>query len=171
MSVKEIPSNTNALSPLLHRFVLSRLPNTTFFCQRVVMPNVSLQNSSTATPFISLPYAGTEMDFGNLQLQFLVDEDMKNYKELLEWIEGLAFPENFGQYATLKANVDGNKGIESDATLLITTSSKNPNIEVTFIDIFPIALTDLVFDVTKQDVDYLTATVAFAHRRFKVNMI
>ena len=59
----------------------------------------------------------------------------------------------------------------SDITLLVTTSAMNPNIEITFFDCFPIDLSELSFDSTSADVDYLTATVTFANRRFDVRAL
>lgn len=171
MTVKDLPVNKNPLSPLGFKFVISRLPSTVFFCQSVSMPGIQLNNFTTPNPFLKLNLAGTELDFGSLSLKFQVDEDMKNYMELYNWMTGLGFPDNFSQYANLAKDLDGNKGLFSDASLLITTSSKNPNIEITFIDIFPIELTNLLFDSTKHDVQYITADITFSIRKFNINSI
>lgn len=171
MTVKDLPENKNPLSPLGFRFVLNRLPSTVFFCQSVNMPNIALNNFTTPNPFIKLNLAGTELDFGLLSLNFQVDEDMKNYIELYEWMQGLGFPDQFSQYADLQRNIEGNKGIYSDGSLIITTSSKNPNIEITFIDMFPISLTNLFFDSTRNDINYITAQANFSIRKFNVTRI
>ena len=34
------------------------------------------------------------MDFGDLSLRFLVDEDLTNYMEIQKWMRGLGFPES-----------------------------------------------------------------------------
>ena len=35
-----------------------------------------------------IPTPGDKMDFGDLSLRFLVDEDLKNYMEIQKWMRG-----------------------------------------------------------------------------------
>lgn len=171
MTVKDLPQNINLLSPLNYKFVISRLPNTTYFCQSVIMPDVTLDNFKLPNMFVPINIAGTKIDFGVLQLVFKVDEEMNNYLEIFNWMIGLGFPDDFNQYSELKANIKGNQGLESDGSLIIASSSKNPAIDITFIDLFPVGLTDLVFKSTDSTVNFITATATFAFRQFKINKI
>ena len=56
--------------------------------------------------------------------------------------------------------------IFTNGQLLITTSAFNPAFVVDFQNIFPVALTNLQFDATIGDVEYITANVTFKHQQF-----
>ena len=45
-----------------------------------------------------IPVPGDTIEFGDLQLRFLIDEDLGNYMEIQKWIRGLGFPESLNQF-------------------------------------------------------------------------
>mgnify|MGYP001597322598 FL=1 len=165
----------NFLSNLGFRFVLSRTPEMNFFVQSVTLPAIDLGQFDLEDPFVRLPQPGTKLNFNPLSLTFLVNEDMDNYLEIFDWLNGLGFPENFNQYS----NFVGNQGAVgptstqefSDGSLMILSSHKNPSLKVTFQDMFPISLSDLNFDSTMTDVEYLRATVTFRYRLYTIEKI
>ena len=56
--------------------------------------------------------------------------------------------------------------IYTGGQLHIVTSAYNPAFVVEFKNLFPVALTNLQFDATISDVEYLTAEVTFKHQQF-----
>lgn len=171
-AISNQPSNISFLSPLGFKFVIKKAPHVNFFVQSVNLPSVSLGEADVETPFSKIPFPGTKLTFGNLSVTFKIDEDMKNYLEMFNWMKELGFPDNFAQYQSIaNRSIYTGDGVFSDITLLVTTSAMNPNIEITFFDCFPIDLSELSFDSTSADVDYLTATVTFANRRFDVRAL
>ena len=54
---------------------------------------------------------------------------------------------------------------------LPSSNHKNPHINIFFQDVFPISLTELTFDVTQPDLEYLEASVTFRYRKFKTERI
>ena len=58
------------------------------------------------------------------------------------------------------------KDIYTDGQLHIVTSQYNPAFVVEFRDLFPVSLTNLQFDATISDVEYITAEVVFKHQQF-----
>lgn len=171
--IKNSPVNKNELSSLGHKFVITRLPNTVYWCQSINVPDVSLPDIKSGNPFIDLNYAGDHLKYSPLQITFKIDENMTNYMEIYDWMRGLGFPEKFEQFRNLERDdLDGGAGgIRSDASALILSSNMNANIEVVYRDIFPIALTDFSFDTRLRDVEYITATATFSIRDFIVNTI
>ena len=166
------PINQNFLSPLGFKLQINKTPLTNYFIQSVELPSVTLGTADVETPFTRVPFPGTKLTFGNLQFTFKVDEDMKNYMEIYEWLRAVGFPDNFAQYSNIAgAALASGDGIYSDITLVILNSAMNPNIEVTFFDCFPVDLSQLTFDSTSADVQYLTATATFANRRFDIKQI
>jgi hypothetical protein len=169
-SFAEVTANKNFLSPLGYKFVITRLPNVDYFCQSVEFPRVSLNVSTIPNPFQKIPVAGTEITYGNFSVNFKVDEDLTNYKEIYNWMLALGFPESYEQYRALadKSSVDSQR-LRSDASLMILSSSKNANHEVKFLDIFPVGLTGMKFDSSLTDVAYMEATAEFTYRMFKLD--
>lgn len=172
------PDNRNFLSPLGFRFNLSRTPNTNYFVQTVTLPSLSLGDFDVETPFVKLPTPGTKLNFEPLSITFMVNEDLDNYLEIYNWLNGLGFPESYDQYRNYvrrpsiatEANSKGGD-IYSDGTLMLLTSNHNANLKVVFKDMFPISLSDLAFDSTLTDVEYLRATVTFRYRNYTVEKL
>ena len=160
----------NALSPINFQFTIKKLPTVNLYVQQVTLPSLTLGASNILTPFIKLPIPGDHLVFGDLNVTFKVDEDLKNYKEMYDWIIAVGFPDSFDQYKAIASQTSG-LGIYSDATLIILNSAKNPNYSILFTDLYPIALTELTFDTRATDVEYLEATATFAFKSYTINKI
>ena len=50
-----------------------------------------------------IPTPGDKIEFGDLSLRFLVDEDLSNYMEIQNWIRGLGYPEEVQEFRDLAA--------------------------------------------------------------------
>ena len=118
---------------------------------------------------------GDKIIFGDLNLKFLVDEDLKNYMELQNWIRGLGYPEKLSQYADLeKQGSYGEKytqtasNVYSDGTLQILNSNSISNFLIVFKDLFPYSLSTLTFDATMTDIQYFTADVSFKYTIYNI---
>ena len=162
--------NRNFLAPTGFKFTLDRAKSVSFFCDQANIPDISLGVAEQPTWLKDLPVPGDKMQFGDLNLRFLVDEDLKNYMSIQHWIRGLGYPEDMQEFrdleseATMPANF-GQEGdnIYSDGTLQILNSSLVPNFQVVFKDMFPYSLTTLSFDATDTDIEYFTADVSFKY--------
>jgi hypothetical protein len=161
-----VPTNINPLSPNGYRFSIQRIPETTYFCQEVNLPSVTLGNITITTPFVNYPVPGDQMEFGDLTVQFLVDAEMTNYKALFNWLRGLGFPESYSQYteqATSGISRSENTATVSDATLTILGSNSADIATIVFKDCFPISIDSLQFTSTSQDVQYLIGNATFRY--------
>ena len=116
------------------------------------------------------------MEFDSLTATFLIDEDLTNYIEILNWIRGLGTPEVLSEYGDLEKasptyNVYTNKSVGgdvlSDITLHILTNSKNTNKEVIYRDCFPIALGEIAFD-SASDGGVIVADATFQLRDYVI---
>mgnify|MGYP000008788275 FL=1 len=168
------PDNKSFLSPIGFKFAIKRLPHVNYFCTSAELPDITMgQIDTVENTFIKLPVPGDKLSFGLLNLRFRVDEDMKNFQEIYDWLIGLGYPDNFTQSAALRAS----NGIQrqgetySDGTLIITTSNFQPNIEVTFLDMYPVSLSSVTFNIEQSDVEYLQADVNFAYRKYDLTTI
>ena len=174
-AVTNAPTNRNFLSPLNFRMVLQKAPLLNFFLQSASIPGLSFAgNISMPTPLLDIPIPGERLVYSPLTVSFMVDEDLTNYLEIFNWMVSLSAKplEPFASYQAEKAiEPDVNKRARSDIKLLILTSSKNPNIEITFEDAFPYQLGELNFNSTSSGVNYLETAVTFEYVKYSITVI
>lgn len=159
------PKNQSFLSPIGFKFVIQRMPHVNYFCTSANMPEITLPAVETHSPFVKQPRPSTKLDFGALNLRFRIDEDMKNYREIYDWLIFMGFPDKFEQ-----RDQEGTT-VYSDASLIITTAAFKPNIEIKFVDLFPISMNANEFDIDQTDIEYLTADASFAFRKYELTDI
>ena len=174
---KDRPSqieNRNFLAPVGFQFNLQRSPGTAYFCNQANIPDITLGVTEQPSYLRQIPTPGDMMDFGDLNIRFLVDEDLKNFMEIQNWIRGLGFPESVQEFRNLETSgtiprrdyVQCGSDIYSDGTLQIQSSNYVAKFNVNFKDLFPVSLTTLTFDATDTDIEYFTADVAFKYTSY-----
>ena len=150
----------NFLSPTGFRFSIKRLPNVSFFVQAATIPGLTMGVTESPTPFKTIHFAGDKIQYDQFNVTVRVDEYMDSYNEIFDWMIGLTKPESFDQYRLLK---DSDDSLYSDATLVVLNSRKNPALEVTFKDMFPVSIGAIELDTTESDVNYKTCDITFQH--------
>lgn len=164
-----IPSNINPLQSNGFMFDILKLPEVKFFCQEVTLPSINATPAEFSTPLSDVFVPGDKLIFGDLQIVFLIDEQMSNYIALHNWLIGLGFPKSHEQYANFlnsRTNSLNNNPLVagySDAVLAILNSSNNPNKTIRFIDVFPTYLSPTSFQSSTQDTVYLAASATFKY--------
>jgi len=163
-------SNRNFLSPIGFEFSLAEYPKVSFFCNSAKIPQISLQTVEQPNYLKRLDIPSDQLDYSDLTLRFLVDEEMVNYITIHNWLISLGFPETAEQYAN-KLNEDGTRNplnFFSDGTLIILNSNYIPKIQIKFKDLFPVSLTSLEFKSTDSDIQYFTAEVSFKYTVYNI---
>ena len=184
------PSKLDYAEPTKFRFSIIKLPKVEYFCTAANIPGITLGNASQPTPLKDLPIPGDKLDYDNLTIQFLVDENLENYREIHGWLTGLGFPKDTSQFRALqnagsdrypttsdvginneigkvRKAVQDDGGLYSDATLFVLSSKNNANLEIRFRDIYPISLSGLDYNQQETDIQYLTASVTFAYKIYE----
>ena len=147
-SLTDQPENINPLADVQFRFDVAALPKTSFFVQTVNLPGVTLEGATIAPPQLQNFSRHTGIiTYDPLNVTFLIDEYLKNWQEVFEWMIG---EEN--KYTT--------------AVLTILSSSMNPTMELHFKDIFPTSLSEVSFNSTSTDPVYQVATVNFNYTEY-----
>lgn len=157
---------TNYLSPISFKVIVDRMPNVEFFTQRASIPGLSMGTPEQFSPLHRIYKTPDRIEYAELDLSFIVDEDMSNYGEILSWMEGMGTPEKSDQFKNLNESA---YGVVSDISILIENSARRPNIRFTFTECFPIALSGLQLDVTGSDVIYpeVSVTMRYTNMRFE----
>ena len=184
------PTKLDYASPTQFKFGIIKLPKVEYFCTAANIPGITLGTANQPTPLKDIPIPGDNLDYDTLNISFLVDENLENYREIHGWITGLGFPKDTSQFRTLQGAsadryptttdtginrelgkvskaVQDDGGLYSDATLFVLTSKNNANIEIRFRDIYPISLSGLDYNQQAADVDYLTASVTFQYKIYE----
>ena len=184
------PTKLDLASPTQFKFQILKLPKVEYFCTAVNLPGLSLNTVQQPTPLADIPLPGEKLSFGDLEMTFMVDENLENYQEISGWLFGLGFPKSRPQFANLgeaakdrfptngkdSQTTDAGKvkygaqpigPVFSDATLNILSSKNRANIEVRFNNVFPVSLSGLQFTQQATDVDYLSATVTFQYKLYE----
>lgn len=152
------PDNINLLSPVGFRFNIEYLPQTNWFVTSANLPGITLGEIVQPTPLMPTQVPGNDLTWEPLNITFLVDENLNNWREMYDWLIGIGFPSEYGEYKTQKA-----KQIYSDATLTILNSNMNANYIVQFKDLFPTSLSEVSFDSASADIEGIKATATFRY--------
>ncbi|BCU98963.1 MAG: hypothetical protein CM15mV24_1880 [Bellamyvirus sp.] len=160
--------NRNFLAPTGFKFSLKRSPGVAFFCNQANIPSLDLGVATQPSYLKDIDVPGDKVQFGDLTIRFLVDEDLMNYMEIQNWIRGLGFPESLQEFKRLEDEAVGSvvsdgDNIYSDGTLQILSSNLVAKFNVNFKDLFPVSLSTITFDATDTDIDYFTAEATFKY--------
>jgi hypothetical protein len=148
--------------------MIEKIPNVNFFCQTANLPGVSAGQALVTNPFRDYPIAGDKVQFNELRVRFIVDEELQNWLEIYNWIKGLTFPEKFEQYNELTKKEDG---VYSEGQLVILTSSKNAQYVAKFSKMFPVDLTDIEMSTDVADVETVACDATFAYTTYTLERL
>ena len=166
MAIRNQPTNLNQLNVISFETNFLRIPGVNYFCQRVSIPGITLSTTNLSSPYANIPIEGDILEFEDLTIGFIVDEDMQNYLELYNWLQSLGFPEGYSQYDNETSD------IKSDMNILLHTNKSNPNYSIVFKDVFPVSLGTIAFDTNATALDPIVIDATFKYTgAFTVNKL
>lgn len=179
-NIDAITTNLNYLSPIGFKLEIDRLPHVTFLAQKCDLPDINMYTVDVPTPILDYPIPGNKLEYSPLKISFIVDENMANYIEIIEWMYGLNNPESLDnhklyQTKNLFKQFHQNRStfldLFSDAYLHILDSNNRENTLIKFIDIFPVEISDIKLGTNMNDILYITCDVMFDYSYFEINTI
>lgn len=149
----------NFLAPNNFQLVIDNqsFKNTQLTVQKVSIPDISLPKANVSGPMRNFGMSGDKMEYAPLEITFVIDEDLDNYKEIHDWMLGQLTIEDNGTAAAKTR----------DITLIINTSHNNTTKQITFADAYPVSLSSVPFEADVADVEYMTASVTFEYTYYK----
>jgi hypothetical protein len=143
------PDNINYIDPTSFKLVVDRLPNVEFFCKGVNIPAMTAGESTANYRQTNIPIFGDKLVYDSLTATIMVDEDMKSYLEVFNWLrESTLDTTNITDFL-------------SDISVVITTSHNNKSKTFNFYNAFPTMIGDLAFDSGATSTEYLTVDIVF----------
>ena len=174
-ALSNTPINQNFLHPNKFQLTFSRVPNIQYFCQAVSVPGISLSEIAVPTAFVEKYSPGEKAIYDMLNVTFAIDEEMRSWIEIHDWIQAMTFPENFQQYQELPRlgrNVANPKQPQfSDATLTVYSSSYTPLYRFKFVDVFPTSLASFMLASQDTPENVLTSDASFRFTYYTIDKL
>jgi len=171
-ALSNTPSNQNFLHPNKFHLTFGRIPNFQFFCQAVTVPGISMGEIPTPTPFVEKYSPGEKAVYDLMNVTFALDEELRSWLEIHDWIRAMTFPEKFEEYNELsrlsRTSGSSPRPQFSDATLTIYSSSFTPYYRFNFFDVFPTSVSSFVLSTQDSPESILTSDATFRFTYFNV---
>jgi hypothetical protein len=161
--------NKNYLQPTGFRVIIDRVnyPNLEFFAQTVSHPDVSLTGPQNPYPRIgNVNFPGDTLDYSELNLQFILDEDLKGYTELYDWMQSIV-NNDFVPQGGRTQRVSPELPTQADISVSILTSHNNQNRRIIYSGCNPTGLTGLELTSIASTVEYITFNASFSYTGFQ----
>ena len=162
-----LTNNMNYLMPTGFKIVIDRenYPNIEYFCQSVSHPSLSLAPSELPYRKVrNIPLAGGTIDYGNLDISIILDEDLKGYTEMHDWMIRITDEKLQGPLDRVTGGVPSS----ADITLTVLNSQNNKVKSIRYNQCSPTELGAISFDTTGGGTDYLTCTMSFRFLNFEL---
>ena len=80
------------------KLYLPIFPLTEWFVTRCNIPGVSMGQGVQATSLIDIPLVGDKLTYDDFYATFIVDEQLKNYTEMHDWLMNMGFPSDHAEF-------------------------------------------------------------------------
>jgi len=161
--------NINFLAPTGFRVIISReyYPHLQYFAQSISHP--AMEVPATEVPYKrmgSIPFLGDKLEFGTVTFDLVMDEDMKAYEEVYDWMKRMVEDEH--QTSGRMVSPSGPAPSYCDIRAIILSSQNNKNRELHYKNALPISLGNIEFASTN-DGQYITFPITFRFDYFEIN--
>ena len=149
-----LTTNLNFLTPTSFKLTIDnkKFANIEYFITNVTLPSIDTDEIQANWKGFSMFMPGGLVNHGTLSIKFIIDESMRNYTEIFNWI--------------IANHTAGD--ITYDIILSILSSKNNTNRQFRFIDAFPLSLAGFDLSTQVSDVEYAATEVTFRYTRFEI---
>ena len=155
--VNRQPTTTNYLYQTFYKFQMRRLPKVNYFMQKVSLPDFASGGPiEQPTRFVPVKHPSKNVSFDNLTIEFLVDENLENWRELYDWMRTIYLVDDYKNFESETSTHF------TEGSILLLNSAMNVNKEIRFHNLLPISLSGIDFDSTDTDLSPRIATATFA---------
>lgn len=164
MSVK----NANFLHGNEFILTIDKFPHVSFFSQKVDLPSVQMGMIERVTPIMPIPFPSNRLTFEPLSVTFKVDEEIRNWEEVFDW---MYISGKLGADEDYESLAQSSGGFTSDITLTVLSNKGNPIGNFVFVGAYPESLSGINFSTTDSATTYPEATVSFRYTYFRFERI
>jgi hypothetical protein len=122
---------------------------------------------------------GEKAIYDLLNVTFIVDEELKGWLEIHDWIRAMTFPKEFTEYQNLgrlsriasATKAASDKPKYSDASITILSSSNKPYFKFKYYDCFPTSLSTFIMGANDSPESTMSADATFRYSYFDVEKL
>ena len=167
MPIARIPDNLSFLQTTKYSFIIPDLPYARYFCQTVNLPGASTSEVSIETPFSTTYRHGDKLQFEQLVMTAIIDEDLRVWEESFKWLVSLTYPHQFPEYVkNLK-----NKVPYYDGILTLNTNANLPNMRIKFFNCHPVSIGGIQFNTSDSADTTPTFDITFRYDTFEIERL
>jgi hypothetical protein len=122
------------------------------------IPGFQIGVIERATTIRTLKFPGDALNYNDLTVEFIVSENLEEWITIFQWMHDL-------RDSTIEKF---NNTLVADASLVLLTNKVNPNIVISFEDIFPFDLTEIPLQLEITDPDPVRVTASFKYQDMKI---
>lgn len=145
----------NQLESVKFRLAIDRLPGVEYWMQSVNLPSVTLNSVPLDTPYINTMLPGTKIEFEPINIQFIVDQNLSNYFEIMSWFDQIQSSDNM-------------KSVVSNFSIHFLDGNNTVNRTITFFDALPSLLGELQMQTNDNDSLAVTCALTMRYRYFRL---
>ena len=175
------------------RLFMPIFPTTNWFVTRCNIPGVTMGQGVQATSLIDMPIVGDKLTYDDFYCTFIVDEQLKNYTEMHDWLVNIGFPsahsefnaksrpdqfkrpqqtiKNIEHQLTPSVYADTDRDLYCNIDLFILSSKNNPVVKIQMIEAFPTSLTNIEYSSQESETSYAECTATFAFSYFTLESV
>jgi len=167
----DLTKNMNFLQPTGFKVVIDRknYPNLEYFVQSTNLPGVSSPAVEIGYPRANIHMTGGQLDYDEITMDIILDENMDAYTEMYSWMERNAETKQTTLISDIgKYNTQADAPTTSDITLLVLSSHNNKTKKITYRDCIPVQLGAVQLMSNVADVQYIILPVTFSFTYFEI---
>ena len=159
------PANVNAFQNTNFKFTLGRIPNVSFWCSSVNIPQVSVGEITVLNRLLPHHVPGSSVQFDPLRVSFAVDENFANWYEIYRWMRSIVPFDSFNEILSNEQNY------YSEGTIHCLNSAKNPHRRFIFKNLFPVSLDGFDLNVALNEPEPVQVTATFTYESFELENV
>ena len=175
------------------RLFMPIFPTTNWFVTRCNIPGVTMGQGVQATSLIDMPIVGDKLTYDDFYCTFIVDEQLKNYTEIHDWLVNIGFPSAHAEFnakarpdqfkrpqrsmknpehqLTPSVFADTDRDLYCNIDLFILSSKNNPVVKIQMMEAFPTSLTNIEYSSQESETSYAECTATFAYSYFTLESV
>ena len=169
--------NKSILNKNNFRLIVDKCPTVEYFVRSVNIPGLTFTEVTQAAGVgLDAFFPGDKVFYETMSVEFLVDEDLVNFKEIYDWMDAIVPVRDTSLYKTYTSTTSteskqysgtDNTSQTSDITLVTNTNKNLPNRYFRFHDCFPIGLSGLQLE-SGAEAEPVTTTVDFRFSYYEI---
>lgn len=151
--------------------VVEKFKNLAFFTNSVDIPGLTLNHPEQPNPFANLPRLGDRISYDEISLNFRINEDLSAWREVVAWMDGVAYPEDYQQWIDATSPTEKENVLYSDITITILNNYKKPILNLIYKNAIPQSLSGFTMTTDDVGLSVINCTLTMVFSNFEIKPI